>query len=80
MPLPRGQRDFSTVRLSRHALERFVERFAAEPAVAVSEFRGALARPAGWAATPRTARSPCWASTATRCSWRSFKKRPASRS
>jgi hypothetical protein len=44
MSLPRGQRDYSTIRLSRHALERFVERFAAEPAVAAAEFRGALAR------------------------------------
>jgi hypothetical protein len=52
MSLPRGQRDYSTVRLSRHALERFVERFAAEPAVAVSEFRGALAR------TRRLGRNP----------------------
>ncbi len=31
---PPGQRDYSTVRLSRHALERFVERFAAEPEAA----------------------------------------------
>jgi hypothetical protein len=52
MSLPRGQRDYSTVRLSRHALERFIERFAAEPAVAVSEFRGALAR------TRRLGRNP----------------------
>jgi hypothetical protein len=44
MSLPRGQRDYSTVRLSRHALERFIERFAAEPADAASEFRDALAR------------------------------------
>ncbi len=50
--LPHGQRDYSTVRLSRHALERFVERFAAEPAVAASEIRGALAR------TRRLGRNP----------------------
>ena len=39
--LPHGQRDYSTVRLSRHALERFIERFAAEPGVAANEIRGA---------------------------------------
>ena len=46
MSPPRGQRDYSTIRLSRHALERFVERFAAEPALAANEFpaRPALAR------------------------------------
>ena len=52
MAPPRGQRDYSTVRLSRHALERFVERFAAEPGVAASEIRGALAR------TRRLGRNP----------------------
>ena len=52
MSLPRGQRDYSTIRLSRHALERFVERFAAEPASAANEFRGALAR------TRRLGRNP----------------------
>ena len=52
MSLPPGQRDYSTVRLSRHALERFVERFAAEPALAADEFRGALAR------TRRLGRNP----------------------
>ncbi len=77
MPLPRGQRDYSTVRLSRHALERFVERFAAEPAVAVNEFRSALRALAGWAGTPRTVPSRCWAFTVTRCWWRSYNKRPA---
>ena len=52
MSLPRGQRDYSMVRLSRHALERFVERFAAEPGVAADEFRDALAR------TRRLGRNP----------------------
>jgi hypothetical protein len=52
MPLPRGQRDYSTLRLSRHALERFVERFAADPADASNEFRAALAR------TRRLGRNP----------------------
>jgi hypothetical protein len=42
---PPGQRDYSTVRLSRHALDRFVERFAAEPELAPGEFRRGLARP-----------------------------------
>jgi hypothetical protein len=41
---PPGQRDYSTVRLSRHALERFVERFAADPEIAPDEFRRVLAR------------------------------------
>jgi hypothetical protein len=41
---PPGQRDYSTARLSRHALERFVERFAAEPEAASDELRRALSR------------------------------------
>jgi hypothetical protein len=49
---PPGQRDYSSLRLSRHALERFVERFAAEPQTAVDEFRRALAR------TRRLGRNP----------------------
>jgi hypothetical protein len=49
---PPGQRDYSTVRLSRHALERFVERFAAEPEIAPDEFRRVLAR------TRRLGRNP----------------------
>ena len=52
MSLPPGQRDYSTVRLSRHARDRFVERFAADPADASSEFRSALAR------TRRLGRNP----------------------
>jgi hypothetical protein len=50
--LPPGQRDYSSVRLSRHALERFVERFAADPELAPEELRGALAR------TRRLGRNP----------------------
>jgi hypothetical protein len=42
--VPHGQHDYSTVRLSRHALERFVERFAAQPGTATEELRRALAR------------------------------------
>jgi hypothetical protein len=42
--IPPGQRDYSSVRLSRHALERFVERFAAEPALAADQFRSVLSR------------------------------------
>jgi hypothetical protein len=49
---PPGQRDYSSVRLSRHALERFVERFAAEPDMAPGEFRRVLAR------TRRLGRNP----------------------
>ena len=50
--LPAGQRDYSSVRLSRHAVERFVERFAAEPELAPDELRRALAR------TRRLGRNP----------------------
>jgi hypothetical protein len=50
--LPPGQRDYSSLRLSRHALERFVERFAAEPELAHDELRRALAR------TRRLGRNP----------------------
>jgi hypothetical protein len=49
---PPGQRDYSTVRFSRHALERFVERFGAEPEAAPDELRRALAR------TRRLGRNP----------------------
>jgi len=41
---PPGQRDYSSVRLSRHALERFVERFAVDPEMAADEIRCVLAR------------------------------------
>jgi hypothetical protein len=36
--LPPGHRDYSSVRHSRHALDRFVERFGAESAMAAEEF------------------------------------------
>jgi hypothetical protein len=49
---PPGQRDYRFLRLSRHALERFVERFAAEPETAAEEFRSVLAR------TRRLGRNP----------------------
>ncbi len=49
---PPGQHDYSAVRLSRHALERFVERFSAEPEEADVELRRALAR------TRRLGRNP----------------------
>ena len=41
---PPGQRDYSSVRLSRHALERFIERFAADPEAAPDELRRVLSR------------------------------------
>jgi hypothetical protein len=50
--VPTGQRDYSSVRLTRHALERFVERFTAEPEQAPEELRRALAR------TRRLGRNP----------------------
>jgi hypothetical protein len=50
--LPTGQRDYSSVRLSRHALERFVERFGVEPESAPELLRRALSR------TRRLGRNP----------------------
>ena len=49
---PSGQRDYGAVRLSRHALERFVERFGGEPHEAEPALRAALAR------TRRLGRNP----------------------
>ncbi|QEH38488.1 hypothetical protein OJF2_70910 [Aquisphaera giovannonii] len=49
---PAGQRDYSKVRLTRHAMERFVERFEAEPGSAEPLLREALAR------TRRLGRNP----------------------
>jgi hypothetical protein len=49
---PAGQRDYSAVRLTRHALERFVERFGAAPDDAERSLRAALAR------TRRLGRNP----------------------
>ena len=43
MPPP-GQRDYSGIRLSRHALERFVERFGATPFEAEDQLRQILRR------------------------------------
>ena len=42
--LPPGQRDYSAVRLTRHAVERFVERFGGEPSDATELLRKVLAR------------------------------------
>jgi hypothetical protein len=50
--VPPGQHDYSTMRLSRHALERFVERFAAEPEHAANDLRRVLSR------TRRLGRNP----------------------
>ena len=49
---PTGQRDYSRARLTRHALERFVERFGAEPSEADARLRATLAR------TRRLGRNP----------------------
>jgi hypothetical protein len=51
MPPP-GQRDYSSVKLTRHALERFVERFGGEPHDAEEALRQALGR------TRRLGRNP----------------------
>ncbi|WP_337173186.1 hypothetical protein [Paludisphaera sp.] len=49
---PKGQRDYGSARLSRHALERFVERFGVDPGQAEPLLRAALAR------TRRLGRNP----------------------
>src|SRR4051812_35208304 len=49
---PSGQRDYSSVRLTRHALERFAERFGGEIDDASPALRAALAR------TRRLGRNP----------------------
>jgi hypothetical protein len=49
---PAGQRDYSAVRLTRHALERFAERFGVEPAAAEPALHAALKR------TRRLGRNP----------------------
>jgi len=49
---PSGQRDYSSVRLTRHALERFVERFGGDLPGAEPALRIALAR------TRRLGRNP----------------------
>jgi hypothetical protein len=50
--VPPGQHDYSAMRLSRHALERFVERFSAEPEHAANDLRRVLSR------TRRLGRNP----------------------
>jgi hypothetical protein len=42
--VPKGQRDYSQIRLTRHALERFVERFGVDEAQAEPTLRLVLAR------------------------------------
>jgi hypothetical protein len=42
--VPPGQRDYRSVRLSQHALERFAERFGVEPELAEESLRNVLAR------------------------------------
>lgn len=49
---PKGQRDHANARLTRHALERFVERFGVDEAEAEPTLRAALAR------TRRLGRNP----------------------
>lgn len=52
MATPSGQRDYGAIRLTRHALGRFVERFGVEPAEAEPALRAALRR------TRRLGRNP----------------------
>ena len=42
--MPKGQRDYSGVRLTRHALERFRERFGVAPEEAEAALRASLSR------------------------------------
>jgi hypothetical protein len=49
---PTGQRDYSAARLTQHVLERFVERFGAEPETAEAALRASLSR------TRRLGRNP----------------------
>jgi len=42
--VPPGQHDYSSIRLTRHALDRFVERFGGEPQEAAPSLRLALSR------------------------------------
>ena len=49
---PSGQRDYSAARLTRHALDRYVERFGVEPDEATGALRAVLAR------TRRLGRNP----------------------
>lgn len=51
-PVPKGQRDYSKARLTRHALERFVERFGVATEQAEPALRAALRR------TRRLGRNP----------------------
>ena len=51
-PPPPGQRDYGGVRLTRHALERFAERFGGSPDDAPGALRAALGR------TRRLGRNP----------------------
>jgi len=41
---PKGQHDYGRARLTRHALERFVERFGASPETAETELRSVFGR------------------------------------
>ena len=73
-----GQRDLSACRLTRHALERFVERFGGSPEGAEPRAaRFALARTRRLGRNAQTERLPCWPFTARRCWWPSFRTTPA---
>lgn len=61
---PAGQRDYSRITLSRHALHRFVERFGVAPAEAEPELRRALGR------TRRLGRNPDNGAVAILATWR----------
>lgn len=50
--MPKGQRDYSAVRITHHARRRFLERFGGPPETAEADLRAALAR------TRRIGRNP----------------------
>lgn len=50
--MPKGQRDYSGVRITHHARRRFLERFGGPPEAAETDLRAALAR------TRRIGRNP----------------------
>ena len=69
--LPAGQRDYSSIRLSRHALERFVERFGVEPESADELLAKVLSRTRRLGRNPETGAIAVLAVHAQRASWRS---------
>ena len=72
---PPGHVTMSSVRLSRHAIEHFAERFTQEGEAAEerSDSGKRSAEPGSWAVTLRPVPLPCWRLTAGVPSWRFFR-------